>query len=106
MNGLTDPEVLQHAALLAQRMLAGASVLGHDAENVWLVLAVAADAVEKTILYTAGAMPTEAMRQQAASEYAESKARLERVLALSLARHGEADKAADGAMGIVRNPSQ
>ena len=101
----SDNDLQGHAALLVRRMMEGAVSIGHDAENVWLILALAADAMERALLYAGGAMG-QIGGQQASAEYAGYKARLERLLAKAKIDYDAVAETTDNVLQIKRGAPQ
>lgn len=103
-----DNNLKGSAALLVQRLVGVAIAVGHDPENVWLVLALAADALERALLYAGGAMgaASQVSGQHASGEYATYKARLDRLLREALVDHEAIGAETDRVLQVKRSAPQ
>ncbi len=108
MSQPNDETLQQCAAQLVTRLMHGALVAGDEPENVWMILALAADSAERAVMYAGSVMATTSVGsgQRASAEYAEAKARLERLLAKARGYHGEVSEFTDQSLGVKRGQPQ
>lgn len=105
MSARDDVWLQEQAAILVDRMMANAQLIGDDPENVWIMLALAAQGAERSLLYAVSVMP-EAMKAETAREYAAAKERLKRLLKVADADHDATAKKTDVALGVKRGAPQ
>jgi hypothetical protein len=92
----------QAASQMVRQLIEHGTSQGYPPEYTWLVLLLAAEAVERAMVYAIGAMEDSVEVSLAAGEYAEAQARWKQLSSKSGERHEQASNASDKALKVDR----